>query len=100
MSELNQRVENLHAPLDKTLLRAVVIIMAFVLVILFMWEPQTFADNIGGFSPMLGILFVWAICASMVYGVGFKPIFWLWQITFSPYLSISVLGYVSFLYWL
>jgi len=98
MSRLNLKVEQLHTPMDKWLLRIGVIVLAFAHVGLFMWEPQSYADRIGGFSPILGVLFVWSLCAAMVYGIGFKPRYWLWQLVFSPYLTLSVLAYMSALY--
>ncbi|ASI90471.1 MULTISPECIES: cyd operon protein YbgE [Vibrio] len=98
MSNLNQQLEQLHKPVDKTLLRVLSLILGFVNVGLFMWSPDQYADAIGGFSPFLGLLFVLSVCASMVFGVGFRPRFWLWQAVFSPYLSLTVLSYLTLMY--
>ncbi len=57
MSKLNQQLEQLHKPVDKTLLRVLSLILGFVNVGLFMWNPDQYADAIGGFSPVLGLLF-------------------------------------------
>ncbi|EEY38256.1 hypothetical protein VII_002010 [Vibrio mimicus MB451] len=31
----------------------------------------------------------------MVFGIGFKPRYWLWQIIFSPYISLAILSYIT-----
>lgn len=51
---------------------------------LVMWDPQSFADRIGGFSVANGPALVWATCTGMIHGMGFKPRFWLWQLVFFP----------------
>lgn len=98
MSNLNQSIEQIHQPMDRWWLRIITILLGFIHVGLFMWEPELYADAIGGFTPLLGLLFVYSVCSSMVYGIGFKPRFWLWQLVFTPYLSLSVLLYLSALY--
>ncbi len=40
-----------------------------------MWEPHKYADRIGGFNEVVGPLLIWAVCSSMIYGVGFKQDF-------------------------
>ncbi|USD64326.1 cyd operon protein YbgE [Vibrio sp. SCSIO 43136] len=97
MSQLNQTLTRVHQPMDKGILRALVMIVAFLHVGLFMWEPEQYAQRIGGFEPWLGVLFVLSLCSSMVYGIGFKPRFWLWQTLFSPYIPSAVLTYLSIL---
>jgi cyd operon protein YbgE len=52
-----------------------------------MWNPEQYAQAIGGFNAMVAVPLIWGVCASMVFSVGFKPRYWLWQLTFSPYLS-------------
>ena len=49
------------------------------------------ADHIDGFNVVKGMLLIWAVCSSMIYGIGFKPRHWFWQVTFSPYFSITIL---------
>ncbi|EEX65887.1 hypothetical protein VCJ_002168 [Vibrio metoecus] len=31
----------------------------------------------------------------MIFGIGFKPRYWLWQIIFSPYISMTILSYLT-----
>ncbi|MFA0441304.1 cyd operon protein YbgE [Vibrio sp. 10N.286.49.C2] len=98
MSSLNAQVANLHQWLDKTWLRVISLLLGFGHVGIFMWRPDAYAEQIGGFPSGLGLVFVFALCSSMVYGVGFKPRFWLWQIVFSPYIPLTVLSYLTILY--
>nr|WP_086940232.1 cyd operon protein YbgE [Thaumasiovibrio occultus] len=72
------------------LLRTVVLLLGLVLVGSVMWEPTQFADAIGGFNFVRAVLLIWGCCAAMVYGVGFVPIKWYWQLFFTPYLSSAV----------
>lgn len=98
MSKLNQQLEQIHKPMDKVLLRALSLVLGFANAGLFMWSPEDYDAAIGGFAPWLGLLFVLSLCSSMVYGIGFKPRFWLWQVVFSPYLSLTVLSYLTLMY--
>jgi cyd operon protein YbgE len=99
VSNLTHQVERLHRYMDKAALRALSMLLGFVNTGLFMWSPEAYADQIAGFTPLLGFLFVWSVCASMVYGIGFKPRFWLWQIVFSPYFCLSILIYFTISYY-
>ncbi|GLQ71662.1 cyd operon protein YbgE [Vibrio penaeicida] len=94
-NNLADKVAELHKPMDRALLRALSLLLAFGNVGLFMWEPNQYAEEIGGFSAFLGPLFIYSVCSSMVYGIGFKPRHWVWQIYFSPYLSIAALTYFT-----
>lgn len=98
MSKLGEQVAKLHAPMDKGLLRALSFLLGLFHIAMVMWEPHQYADRIGGFNEVVGPLLIWAVCSSMVYGVGFKPRFWLWQILFSPYISFVILIYLTALY--
>ncbi len=98
MSKLNQQLEQIHKPMDKVLLRALSLVLGFANAGLFMWSPEGYDAAIGGFAPWLGLAFVLSLCSSMVYGIGFKPRFWLWQVVFSPYLSLTVLSYLTLMY--
>ncbi|WP_117234288.1 cyd operon protein YbgE [Vibrio maerlii] len=91
MSNLNTTFNRLHQPMNKVWLRVALFIIAVAHVGVFMWEPEVYAEQIGGFTPLMGICFVWAICSSMVYSVGFIPILWIWQVLFSPYISYLIL---------
>ncbi|MGF1755219.1 cyd operon protein YbgE [Vibrio makurazakiensis] len=100
MSNLTEQVSKLHAPADKTLLRVLSLVLGFMHVGLVMWEPNAYSVGIGGFNAVIAPLLIWAVCSSMVFGVGFKPIAWYWQLLFSPYFSLSILLYLTFAYFL
>lgn len=97
MSNLTEQVTKLHQPVDKTLLRVLSLVLGFVHVGLVMWNPEAYAESIGGFNAVIGPMFIWAVCSSMVFGVGFKPRAWVWQLLFSPYASLTILLYLTVL---
>ncbi|WP_394241206.1 cyd operon protein YbgE [Vibrio astriarenae] len=98
MSNLNHQIQSLHQPIDKALFRALSLLLGFMHVGLLMWEPSLYSEAIGGFNAFIAPLMILAMCSSMIFGIGFKPLFWLWQLLFSPYLSLSVLGYLTIAY--
>ncbi|GMM88666.1 cyd operon protein YbgE [Vibrio fortis] len=97
MSNLTEQVTKLHQPMDKTLLRVLSLVLGFVHVGLVMWDPEAYAESIGGFNAVIGPMLIWAVCSSMVFGVGFKPRAWVWQLLFSPYASLTILLYLTVL---
>ncbi|AWB00978.1 cyd operon protein YbgE [Vibrio harveyi] len=100
MSNLADKVAKLHALMDKTLLRVLVLILGFMHVGLVMWDPNAYHREIGGFNAFIAPALIWAVCSSMVYGVGFKPRNWYWQVLFSPYFSLAILIYLTALYFM
>ncbi|TOH31943.1 cyd operon protein YbgE [Vibrio parahaemolyticus] len=54
----------------------------------------------GGFNAVIAPALIWALCSSMVFGVGFKPRNWYWQLLFSPYFSLAILIYLTALYFM
>ncbi|MDW6003722.1 cyd operon protein YbgE [Vibrio mangrovi] len=95
MSDFSALVEQWHRPVDHILWRILLMGVAFYHVALLMWNPQVYAETIGGFNFVIVVLLIWAICSSMIFGIGFKPRRWFWQIIFTPYLSGCVLVYFS-----
>ncbi|MEH0666359.1 cyd operon protein YbgE [Vibrio scophthalmi] len=95
MSNLTARVTKWHVPMDKTLFRVLSLVLGFYHVAMVMWDPERYAASIGGFNAVISPLMIWAICSSMVYGIGFKPQKWVWQCLFSPYFCLSILGYLT-----
>lgn len=91
MSNWSDQIANLHAPMDRTLLKVLSLILGFYHVAMVMWDPDAYSVSIGGFNAVVAPLLIWAICSSMVYGVGFKPRKWIWQLVFSPYISLPIL---------
>lgn len=97
MSNFAHQVARLHAPVDKALWRALSLLLGFYHVAMLMWDPEQYSVSIGGFNPVIAPLLIWAVCSSMVFGVGFKPRHWVWQLWFSPYCSLTILGYLTVL---
>ena len=97
MSKLSEQVAKLHAPVDKALLRALSLVLGFYHVAMVMWNPELYAASIGGFNGLISPMLIWAVCSSMVFGLGFKPRNWYWQLLFSPYCSLTILIYLSVL---
>ncbi|WP_447400603.1 cyd operon protein YbgE [Vibrio harveyi] len=100
MSNLADKVAKLHAPMAKTLLRVLALILGFMHVGLVMWDPNAYHREIGGFNAFIAPALIWSVCSSMVYGVGFKPRNWYWQVLFSPYFSLAILIYLTALYFM
>lgn len=86
--------------MDRALLRALFFVVTVFHISMFMWEPRAYAEQVGGFYSLLTVLFIWSLCSSLIYCVGFKPILWVWQILFSPYFSGVILAYFTALYFL
>ena len=78
-------------------LRWLTLLMAVVIAASVMWSPADFANAFGGLHFQLTFLIVWATCSGVIYGVGFFPKHWCWQILFTPYVSILVLAYILLL---
>lgn len=95
MSKLALQVTEYHKPLDKTLFRVLSLVLGFYHVAMIMWDPELYSQSIGGFNTVISPLMIWALCASMVFGVGFRPRKWFWQLLFSPYISLSILIYLT-----
>ncbi|SHO58843.1 cyd operon YbgE family protein [Vibrio quintilis] len=90
-SELYDTLEKWHRPLDKLVFRLMIMGLGFFHVSLLMWNPHTYADSVGGFNLTVTVFLIWSVCASMVFGVGFKPESVIWKVIFSPYISGLIL---------
>ncbi|EDP58995.1 cyd operon protein YbgE [Vibrio sp. AND4] len=100
MTNLADKIAQFHLPMDKTLLRVLALILGGLHVGLVMWDPNAYHLEIGGFNAFIAPALIWAVCSSMVYGVGFKPRKWYWQVLFSPYFSFAILIYLTALYFM
>jgi len=98
VSKFAVQVANIHRPIDNALLRALSFILAIGHSALLMWEPTYYDKAIGGFSAVVGLLFIWAICSGVIFGIGFKPVFVGWSVLFSPYFSLTILFYLTISY--
>ncbi len=87
-------LDGLHDRLHIRVLMLLSLAMALTCGGLVMWDPQTFADKIGGFTVANGPALIWATCTGMIHGMAFKPRFWLWQLVFFPPFAWVVMSFV------
>ncbi len=94
VSKIDRAVKLIHAPLSVLPLKLLAIVMALTITGLLMWEPRQFAEDIGGFSAGLAPLMIWATCSAMIFGMGFVPHRWYFQVFFTPYIALPILLYI------
>lgn len=81
----------LYGVMDKRPLRALSLVMALLLAGCIMWAPARFAASTSVLSTWQGILIIWAVCASVIHGVGFRIHTVHWQVFFCPLIAGLVL---------
>jgi len=81
----------LYAVMDKRPLRALSLIMALVLAGCMFWDPTRFAARTSELAIWHGLILMWAVCAGVIHGVGFRPRAVLWQGVFCPLVADLVL---------
>ncbi|CAK9884476.1 MAG: hypothetical protein XXXJIFNMEKO3_00862 [Candidatus Erwinia impunctatus] len=77
-------IRQLYQMMDKRPLRALSLVMALLLAGCMFWEPRRFAANSSDLAVWQGLLLMWAVCAGVIHGVGFRPQRLRWQAFFSP----------------
>ncbi len=97
MSNLDLWVKGVHQRMDYGLLRLFSLAMALAATGLVMWDPRLFAQAIGGFGPIISPALIWSTCTAMVFGVGFVPRHWYWQVFFTPFVAMPVLTWILWL---
>ena len=81
---MNEIIAKLYAVMDKRPLRALSLIMALVLAGCIFWDPSRFAAKTSDLEIWHGFLLMWAVCAGVIHGVGFRPRAIHWQGIFLP----------------
>ncbi len=76
---------------NSLMFRLLIMGLGFLHVGLLMWEPADYAEMIGGFNFIKAILLIWAMCSSMVVGIGFIPYKTVFKLLFNPYISLVIL---------
>ncbi|MTH44970.1 cyd operon protein YbgE [Intestinirhabdus alba] len=84
-------MNSLYQIMDRRSLRALSLVMALLLAGCMFWDPARFAARSSGLEIWHGLLLMWAVCAGVIHGVGFRPHTALWQGIFSPLLADIVL---------
>ncbi len=98
MSNLADKINSLHRPIDHLAIRLMLIAVAIFHLAMLMWQPVEYAEKIGGFSGLLAPALIYSVCSAFIFAVGFIPQKWIWKLLFSPYFSILILSYFSYLY--
>lgn len=80
-------VDKLYQLMDKGPLRALALLMAGCV----MWDPTHFAARTSALEVWQGPLLVWAVCTSVIYGVGFRQQRLLWRVIFAPFPAFAIL---------
>lgn len=99
LTNWSEMISRCHQVTDKASLKALSLVLGFYHVAMVMWDPTSYAEKIGGFNALIAPLMIWAMCSSMIFGLGFKPRHWIWQLLFSPYISLTILGYLTLIQW-
>ncbi|MEB3766334.1 cyd operon YbgE family protein [Acinetobacter sp. MD2] len=90
-------------PQSKETMRMFIMITSFTLALplaaILMIYPSLMLDANGHYSHPLLMLVMLGISGGFIYGVGFKPQFWLWKWLFSPFISWPLMG-LGYFIWL
>lgn len=84
--------DKLYAMTDKGPVRALSLVLALILAGCIFWDPTRFAAKTSSLEIWEGLLLIWAVCAGVVRGVGFKPQRTLWRAFFAPLPAIVILA--------
>jgi len=93
-------IAKLYAVMDKGPLRALSLVMALVLAGCMFWDPSRFAAKTSDLTVWHGLLLMWAACAGVIHGVGFRPKAVHWQGIFCPLIADIVLAAGLFFFFL
>lgn len=85
-------IDKLYAVTDKGPLRALSLVLALVLAFCVFWDPSRFAAKTSQLEIWHGILIMWAVCAGVVFGVGFRPQRSVWRLFFLPLPALLILA--------
>ncbi|GLR10027.1 cyd operon protein YbgE [Mixta theicola] len=89
---MRQRLQQLYFIMDKRPLRALSLVLALLLAGCLFWDPTRFAANTSSLTVWQGFVLIWAVCAGVVHGVGFRPGQVRWQMFLSPLLALIALS--------
>ncbi|HFZ8993668.1 TPA: cyd operon protein YbgE [Citrobacter freundii] len=81
----------IYAVMDRRLLRALSFVLAIALAGCIFWNPSRFAAKTSELEIWHGFLLMWAVCAGVIHGVGFRLQAVHWQAIFCPLLADIVL---------
>ena len=97
---MSKIIATLYSVMDKRPLRALSFVMALLLAGCMFWDPSRFAAKTSELEIWHGLLLMWAVCAGVIHGVGFRPQKVLWQGIFCPLLAdiVLIVGLIFFFF--
>ena len=97
---MSKIIATLYAVMDKRPLRALSVVLALLLAGCMVWDPSRFAAKTSELEIWHGLLLMWAVCAGVIHGVGFRPQKVLWQGIFCPLLAdiVLIVGLIFFFF--
>lgn len=84
-------VSSVYVFMDKSLLKALSLVMALVLAGCIFWDPSRFAARTSGLEIWHALVMMWAVCAGVIHGVGLRLRTLRWQAVFCPAIAQVVL---------
>lgn len=72
-------IDKLYAVTDKGPIRALSPVLALILAGCVFWDPTRFAAKTSSLEIWEGLLLIWAVCAGVIHGFGFRPQRSLWR---------------------
>ncbi|VEA63704.1 cyd operon protein YbgE [Serratia plymuthica] len=84
--------DKLYAVTDKGPVRALSLALALILAGCIFWDPTRFAAKTSSLEIWESLLLIWAVCAGVIHGVGFRPQRSLWRAFFAPFPAIVILA--------
>ena len=84
-------ITRLYALMDKSPLRALSLIMALALAGCVFWNPASFAARTSELEVWHGFVLIWAVCAGVIHGTGFRLRTPRWQALFCPLVANLIL---------
>jgi cyd operon protein YbgE len=88
---MRQLFQTLYRLMDKGPLRAFSLLLALWLAGCVFWDPSRFAAKTSALSVWHGAVLIWAVCAGVIHGTGFRPRRLRWQAFFTPLPAMIVL---------
>ena len=97
---MNNIIAKLYAVMDKRPLRALSFVTALLLAGCIFWDPSRFAAKTSELEIWHGLLLMWAVCAGVIHGVGFRLQAVYWQGFFCPLIAdvVLLIGLIFFFY--
>lgn len=77
---------------DSGPLRLLSLIMALALAGCVFWMPARFASTTSSLAAWHNLLIIWAVCAGVIHGVGFRPRRLGWRLAFLPPAAMLLLA--------